>query len=246
LSMRFLKDLVARRIAGDIVWSEDPGAVMRKWREVFRVSQISVARRMGVAPSVVSDYEKGRRLPGSRFVRKFVESLLAIDERRGWSTVKELAKTMNLNVEAIIDMAEFDEGVSLDDLITVLKGLVLTSEVPEKKIYGYTVLDSIAAIESMKGTEFHYLMGMTTERALIFTKVTTGRSPMVAVRVSSLKPAVIVIHGPRKRIDVLAIRLAEKERIPFVVSLHRSVEEIVSSLRSLAARRSYGGFSSSS
>jgi putative transcriptional regulator len=236
LSMRFLRDLVARRIAGDIVWSEDPGASMKKWREVFRVSQISVARHMGVAPSVVSDYEKGRRLPGSRFVRRFVESLLEIDEGRGWIVVKELAKTLNLNIEAIIDMAEFEEGVGLDMLVTVLKGMVLASEIPEKKIYGYTVLDSIAAIESMKGTEFHYLMGMTTERALIFTKVTTGRSPMVAVRVSSLKPAVIVVHGPRKRIDLLAVRLAEKERIPFIVSLHQSVEDIVASLRSLASR----------
>ncbi len=236
MSMRFLRDLVARRIAGDIVWSEEPGASMKKWREVFRVSQISVARYMGVAPSVVSDYEKGRRLPGSRFVRKFVESLLEIDERRGWMVVKELAKTLNLNIEAIIDMAEFEEGVRLDRLITALKGMVLTSDIPEKKIYGYTVLDSIAAIESMKGTEFHYLMGMTTERALVFTKVSTGRSPMVAVRVSSLKPAVIVVHGPRKRIDLLAIRLAEKERIPFIVSLHRSVEDIVSSLRSLAGK----------
>jgi len=80
-------------------------------------------------------------------------------------------------------------------------------------------------------------MGTTTERALVFTNVSTGRSPMVAIRVSPLKPAVVVIHGPRKKIDPLAIRLAERERIPLVLSLLNTVNDLVRSLRRLGKTR---------
>ncbi len=233
----FIRDVIARRIAGDIVWSEEPGIAMKKWRELFKASQVEVAKYMMVAPSVISDYEKGRRVPGSRFIKRFVEGLLRLDEERGWNIVRELARSMNLNVEAIIDMLEYEEGVGIDDVITAVKGIPLSTEIPDRKIYGYTVLDSLAAIETMTGNEFQFIMGMTTERALIFTRVSTGRSPMVAVRVAPLKPAMVIVHGPRRRVDVLALRLADKERIPYVVSLHKSVDDIIKSLRSLAPLR---------
>lgn len=233
----FIRDVIARRIAGDIVWSEDPGTAMKKWRELFKASQVEVAKYMMVAPSVISDYEKGRRIPGSRFIKRFVEGLLHLDEERGWNIVRELARSMNLNVEAIIDMLEYEEGVGIDEVITAVRGIPLSTEIPDRKIYGYTVLDSLAAIETMTGNEFQFIMGMTTERALIFTRVSTGRSPMVAVRVAPLKPAMVIVHGPRRRVDVLALRLADKERIPYVVSLHKSVDDIIKALRGLAPLR---------
>lgn len=233
----FILQIIGRRIAGDIVWSGDPGASMRKWREIFRVSQLDVARAMMIASSVISDYEKGRRVPGSKFVRRFVKALFSIDSERGWETVKNLARSMNINIQAILDMQEFEEGLNLDELITVVNGFLLTSEYIDRRIYGYTVLDSIATIESMTGSEFYYIMGTTTERALIFTKVSTGRSPMVAVRVSLLKPAVVVIHGPRERVDPLAVRLAEKERIPLILSLHKRTEDLIKGLRRVIASK---------
>ncbi|MEM1620212.1 MAG: transcriptional regulator, partial [Fervidicoccaceae archaeon] len=67
-----------------------------------------------------------------------------------------------------------------------------------------------------------------------FTRVGTGRSPMVAVRVSPLKPGAVVVHGP-KIVDKLAVLLAEKDNVPLVLSHKSGVEELVSSLRSLAS-----------
>ncbi len=226
----YVREAIAKRIAGDIVWSDDPGMAMKKWREIFNVSQADVSRAMGVSPSVISDYEKGRRVPGSRFVKRFVESLIKIDGERGWQVVRQLAKSMNIVATAILDMREFDMPIGMDSVITAVKGCVLTSTITERSVYGYTVLDSIEAIETLTGHEFYQIMGMTTERVLVFTRVSTGRSPMVAVRVSPLKPAMIVLHGPRK-VDPLAIRLADKERIPLVLSLHDSVESLISALR---------------
>jgi len=233
---KFIIDSVARRIAGDIVWSRNPGAVMRKWREMFNASQIEVSRAMGISPSVISDYEKGRRTPGSIFVKRFVESLLSIDENRGWIITKKLAKTLNIHLDSVEDMCEFEEPIYVSELIKLVKGKLLTKSDYGKIIYGYTILDSIKTILSLTGTEFYQLMGMSSERALVFTKVTAGRSPMVAVRTSPIKPAAVVLHGPRK-VDELAIRLADIERIPLILSLHKSVKKIIHALRAVCEKR---------
>ncbi len=235
----FILDRIAREIAGDIAWSSDPGHAMRKWRDIFKVNQIEISREMGVAPSVISDYEKGRRIPGSRFVKRYVEALLDIDSRRGWVVVRELARNLKLAPTAVIDMREFPEAIPLVKIVEVVEGIVLSGKGKlEKPLYGYTVLDSIASIESMSGNEFYNILGMTTERALVFTNVGTGRSPMVAVRVSPLKPGAVIVHGP-KVVDPLAIKLAEKDSIPFILSRKKSVEDLVNSLRRLVYSTSF-------
>ena len=77
-------DMLAKRIAGEIVLSPSPGTTMRKWRTLLQVSQVEISQELKLSPSVVSDYEAGRRKsPGSAFIRRFVSALLEIDERRG-------------------------------------------------------------------------------------------------------------------------------------------------------------------
>ena len=132
----------------------------------------------------------------------------------------------------MLALREFSEGLRFDELIEAVDGVLLSSHTVER-VYGYTLLDSLEAIEVFDGNEFIYIMGVTSERALIFTRVSTGRSPMIAVKVAPIKPAVVVIHGT-KRVDPLAIRLAEAERIPFVLSTVRSVEELMKRLERLA------------
>ncbi len=228
---------IAVHIAGEIAMSEAPGRILRKWREIFEASQLEVARHMGVTSSVISDYEKGRRNPGSSFVRRFVVALLDIDASRGWPTVRKLMKILNLQyLGAVIDMQEFETGVSLDEVMTAVKGVPINSNIHNEKLYGYTIVDSIKAIISLTGNEFLNLLGSTSQRVIVFTKVTTGRSPMIALRVSTIKPAAIVLHGPR-RIDTLASWIAESEHIPVILSLAGSVDEIVRSLRRLASSR---------
>ncbi|MUV85275.1 helix-turn-helix domain-containing protein, partial [Natronomonas sp. CBA1123] len=82
--MRDPREELAERIAGEVTLSEEPGATIRKWREEFDVAQTTLADELGVSASVVSDYESGRREnPGIGVVRRVVEGLLAVDERRG-------------------------------------------------------------------------------------------------------------------------------------------------------------------
>ena len=79
-----LRNRLAEKMAGDITLSEKPGESLKKWRLNFEISQTDIANYLKVSPSVISDYESGRRKsPGTLIVRKIVESLLEIDLERG-------------------------------------------------------------------------------------------------------------------------------------------------------------------
>ncbi|MEO2151475.1 MAG: transcriptional regulator, partial [Thermococcus sp.] len=171
-------------------------------------------------------------------IRKFVEALIKIDEKRGGNVIKAFSKTIEgeLPTSAILDIREFALPVTIADVVRAVKGEVVANpHLLERRIYGYTVVDSIRAILEMSSEEFLKLYGWTTERALVFTKVSTGRSPMIAVRVQGLKPAVIVLHGV-KRLDDLAVKLAERERVPLVVSKASSESELIANLRKLVEK----------
>ncbi|GAB6136139.1 helix-turn-helix domain-containing protein [Thermococcus henrietii] len=233
------KEALAKRIAGEITLSSDPGKTMRKWREIFGISQTELAEHLGVSSSVISDYEGGRRKsPGASTIRKFVEALLEIDEKRGGNVIKAFSKTIEgeLPTSAILDIREFAIPVKISDVVEAVRGEVVANpHLLDRRIYGYTVVDSIRAILEMSSEEFLKLYGWTTERALVFTKVTTGRSPMIAVRVQGLKPAVIILHGV-ERLDELAVKLAEREGVPLVVSKASGETELINSLRKLVEK----------
>ena len=68
-------------MAGEIVISEKPGDTLKKWRNIFKLSQKNLASLLNVKPSVVCDFEKGRRAsPGIGTVRKFVEAMVEYDK----------------------------------------------------------------------------------------------------------------------------------------------------------------------
>ena len=67
------------KIAGEITLSSDPGGTIRKWRTLFKISQKDLALALEVSPSVISDYEAGRRQsPGIATVRKLIDQLINI------------------------------------------------------------------------------------------------------------------------------------------------------------------------
>jgi putative transcriptional regulator len=221
----------ASRIAGDVVVSENPGDAMRKWRERIAVKQAILAREMGLSPSVLSDYESGRRAsPGVGFIKKYVSALVKLDQNHHKLLPKEIVLK---DRSAIIAIGEFKEPVKARDIITAVDGNVVTGE--DKlgtNIYGFTVVDSIKTIYALSGFDFYKIYGATTERVLVFTKVGLGRSPMVAVRVVHLKPRMVVIHGP-KIVDEIAKALAEKEKIILSLAGNKSEEEIARALTEL-------------
>jgi len=206
---------------------------MRKWRELFAVSQMRLSDKMIVSGSVISDYESGRRpSPGTKFVRRFVWALVKIDEERGSRFIHEFSKLTSSPTNAIVDLREFPIPVRVEYLCRAIEGKsVACLDKYVKEVQGYTVVDAKKAIETLSGLEFSQLFGATTERALVFTDIENGISPMLIVRVSSLKPRLVIFHGTIP--DEYSIRLAEYDGIPLIYSNLPSVEQIVKSLRRL-------------
>ncbi|MCD6502794.1 MAG: helix-turn-helix domain-containing protein [Euryarchaeota archaeon] len=222
---------LAKKIAGEIIMSRDPGKTMRKWREAFNITISEVASKMGISPSVISDYESGKtKSPGAQFIRRYVSALIEIDKERGGEKLR--VYTILEQNEAIIDMYDYKIPVKARDIVDVLEATVHAYEEGlDREIHGYTFLDSIKAILSFTALDYLRVYGLSTDRALIFSGVKYGRSPMIAIRAHPIKPAMVIYHQPEK-VDELAVMLAYKEKIPLVAT-YLNAKEVINRLRKL-------------
>jgi putative transcriptional regulator len=215
------KDAV-EMISGSVVASKDPGKTMKAWREKLGIKQVHLAHALDISASVLSDYESGRRpSPGVQFVKKYVEALVGLDEAKGRMLSKLVTAEKD---EAILSIGEFQGPVPAGAVLEAVRGRVVIGDEKPVRLYGYT----------LSGFDFYRIFGATSERALVFTNVGMGRSPLVAIRVSQLKPRMVVIHGP-KEIDPLAVDLARREGILLALAGGVSEETLIGALRSLQA-----------
>ena len=228
------KEGVAKRIAGEIVLSPEGGRVIKKWRNVFKIAQRRLADEMKIMPSVISDYENGRRKsPGIKMVKKIVEAMITIDERRGGKIIREFSElpTKAILSEAVLDMREFGTPITIKDFCdNVDATLSARDDLADKKVYGYTVIDSLKAITDLSPMDMVKLYGMTSERVLVFTGANTGRSSMVALKVTNLRPGLVILHGS-ERIDDLAKRIAELESIPVGIVKSKNTNDFIRKLK---------------
>ena len=221
-------DEFKQKIAGEIALSPNPGRTIRKWREEFGLSQNQLADAMGVSHSVISDYESGRRKsPGVSVIRKMVDAFIELDMASGSQVISRY--NPDLKLECIKAMDEFPCGIDMDAFIGRIEGENQNPDCPSKTVYGFTVVDSVKAILSLGSQDYLKIYGGNIERALLFTNVHYGRSPMIAVRAHPLTPAMVVYIRPEK-IDPLAVKLARLERIPLVTT-RLDAEEIAARLK---------------
>jgi len=191
------REQLAEKMAGEIALSDEPGETVRKWRTDFEVSQTGLADALEVSPSVVSDYESGRRdNPGIGVVRRVVSALLDIDETRGGEHIRQHARVLSAGFDSDVvhDLGEYTARVPLDRFYDAIDATeVVRGE--NDTVAGHTVINSIAAITRLSSDEFYQLYGQSTNRALVFTEVTRGESPLVALRVVTPTPNAVVLHG---------------------------------------------------
>jgi putative transcriptional regulator len=210
------------RIAGEITLSDSPGSAMKKWRELFGITQMELTKQIKVSTSTISDYESNRRQsPGVGVIRRFVEALFAIDSERGGTVVGGLSRLSEKEEERDVyyKVHDFAAPISGTDFNRIIEGKVVANAnyLDSVKLFGYTKLDSLRVILEISPSEYPKLFGSTSERAFIFEKVSTGRSPMVVVRVVPIKPKLVVIHNVTS-IDKLAIKIAQVEKIPLITT----------------------------
>ena len=235
------RENLLRSIAGEITLAENPGRIMRKWREQFSVAQHELALHLGISPSVISDYESGRRKsPRVDTIRKFAESLVSVDENRGGQIVKAFIRLLGPEIpsDILLDIREFPSAIPAKLLTDHLECKTIVQDIIEdREIFGYTTIDSLRVILQLTPEQMLKLYGATPHRAAIFTRVSTGRSPMVAIRTSQMglgsavRPSIVILHGPKK-VDSVACKIAEVEKIPLYLSLIKETENLIRKLRS--------------
>lgn len=186
---------------------------------IGKISEIKVLEKAYQREEAIPEVEFRENLPYIPFIVTGGTISSRVDYRTG--AVRAYEKPEELLDLIPVELEKFIEWI---DGELIVPGNTL--------IHGYTVIDSIRAIENLSGTDFMKLFGSSTERALIFTRVGTGRSPMVALKVFDIRPSLVVLHGLKPdSVDRLGIRLAEIMGVPLAVSKMESVRDMVESLR---------------
>jgi len=228
-----LRHQLAEKMAGEITLSDSPGKALKKWRMSFNIPQGVLSEHLDVSPSVISDYESGRRKsPGTAVVGKMVDTILAIDEANGGKYIRKFGKILYADIDdnVIYDMHDYAQPVPLSTFSELIGCRTVCGSLSQS-IFGYTVINSINAITQLTSNEFNRIYGWSTERALIFTDVTSGKSPMVAIRVTPFKPRCVVLQGIEPElVHPLVPKMAERDHIT-VLSTMMGFEQIISILR---------------
>jgi putative transcriptional regulator len=208
---------IKKRIAGDMVYEKSFPAALKKWREIFKLSQTDLAKNLSLSPSVLSDYETGRRQsPGVNTVTKIIDAFVEIDISRGSPTINMLSMLKDSpKNNGVMDIIDFDESMNTKQFCDRINAKLLVDY--PSSIRGYTIIDSERAIVEMSAEDFIQFFGEFPDRAFIFTNVHSGKTVMVAVKVGRLyakmlKPRLIVLHRPNK-ISKMTVRIAETEKI---------------------------------
>lgn len=214
-------DSLQERIAGEIALSETPGSTMKKWRELFGISQVELAKHLKISTSTISDYEGNRRAsPGVGVIKRFIQALFAIDTQRGGEVARNLDKFNKKDEQgSFYFIHDFTAPITGTDLARLIDAKIVTNpgQLDSMKLFGYTLLDSLRIILEIQPAEYPKLFGTTSERAFIFDQVSTGRSPMVVVRVAPIKPKLVVIQN-LDTVDKLAVKISQIERIPLLTT----------------------------
>ena len=130
------------------------------------------------------------------------------------------------------DLGEYTARVPLDRFYDAIGATELVGG-EEDTVAGHTVINSIAAITRLSSDEFYQLYGQSTNRALVFTDVTRGESPLVALRVVTPTPNAVVLHGLEE--DALwdhAVDLARIDGFSLAVA-DSDLDEMLAGLRDL-------------
>jgi len=231
--MEYLEEL-KKKIAGEIVLSENAGETIKKWRQLFKISQTELATKLEISPSVISDYESGRRKsPGTKLIHRVVESLMDVDKERGGKIIEEFTSIYQGNrfSSFILAMKEFSKPVSIKEFLKSIDAQVCYP-FPEDDIYGYSLIDSEQAIVNFSPTELSSVTSLINQRCLIFTNLTRGRSPLIAIRLANIRPGLVVLHGIEK-VDETALRIAKIDKIPLAISYTSTKERLLERLKAV-------------
>ncbi|OYT43472.1 MAG: transcriptional regulator [Candidatus Aenigmarchaeota archaeon ex4484_56] len=224
-----------KRIAGEIVLSKNAGETIKKWRKIFKITQTELANKINTGPSVISDYECGRRkTPGITLIEKIVNALIEIDLQNGGKIINEFVALYKIPSSDYIILAdEFKKPIKIKKFLHNIYGEPCY-HLKDELLYGFSLIDSEKAAINISSIELSRYISLISEHCLIFTNLQRGRSPLIAMKIANIKPGLVVLHGIDK-VDEIALRIAKLENIPLAISYVSSIENLIEKLKNITA-----------
>lgn len=193
-----------QEIAGEIVISDNPGNVLKKWQNIFEINQISLARAMKLTGSTISDYENGRRNnPGINFIKKFVDTLIDIDYKRKCYIIKKL---ITIQTQQTIETKEFKKGIKLKHTNQLKDFEQINSKIHNEFVFGITYLDA-NDIPELEQTDLQKIFGKTNKRILFINNADNALIIHLFLKtlkiMTNLLPSVLILDTNQNTEEIL-------------------------------------------
>ncbi|MBN1924107.1 MAG: helix-turn-helix domain-containing protein [Nanoarchaeota archaeon] len=214
-------------ILGDIAANEDYGLVMKKWRELFNITQSRIAKELKIKQSVISDYENNRRKsPGIEFIRKYTTGIVSIASKENKKEYESVIESLELNKESSkLLRGVFKKSMNNSQIIKLLKATQIISQENQSLFKDFvffsdnlskilTKQPSLKLIKSLKSNN---------EIVYIFSRVKSGKIPLITLKLLSKinkidLPKLIIFQSDKFKISSLARRIAKNNNICIAVT----------------------------
>lgn len=195
-----------QEIAGEICISDNPGNTLKKWQNIFEVSQISLARAMKLTGSTISDYENGRRNnPSISFIQRFVNTLIDLDLKRKAIIIKKL---INIPQEQVIETKEFKKGIKLRHASELKDIEQINSKIHNEPVFGISYLDA-NDIPDLEQNDLQKVFGKTNKRILYISNANNALIVHLFLKTlkmaTNLHPSVLILDTSLDKDELLKV-----------------------------------------
>jgi putative transcriptional regulator len=214
-------------ILGDIAANENYGLVMKKWRELFNITQSRIAKELQIKQSVISDYENNRRKsPGIEFIRKYTQSLINIGKKERKKEYETIIEDLGLKKEVNkLFAGEFKTKIGSKEVINLLNGTQILAQPSQSSFQNYLFFsDKITNIVT-KQPSYKLLKDLKSkkETVYIFSHVRTGKVPLILLKMMSKlnrleMPKLIIFQSKGFKLSSFARKIAKNNNISIAVT----------------------------
>lgn len=223
-----MKDLkLIQIILGDIAANENYGLVMKKWRDLFNITQSRIAKELDIKQSVISDYENNRRRsPGIEFLRKYTISLVTVGKKEKKKEFESVIEDLGLKKEKKkLFVGEFEQAMACKKVLNLLKATQILSQPVQSDFKNYIFFSDKISNIMTKQPSYKLLKNLNnkTETVFIFSNVKTGKVPLILLKMLSKlnkleMPKLLIYQSNSFKLSSFARKLAKNNNISIGVT----------------------------
>ncbi|PIU88342.1 hypothetical protein COS64_04185 [archaeon CG06_land_8_20_14_3_00_37_11] len=235
--------LLMQIILGDIAVNKNYGIVMKKWRELFNITQSDVAKELNIKQSVISDYENNRRnSPGIEFLRNYVKALIKVGREEHKKEYEGIKNNLGIkNIANKLFAGEFMKELTTKQVLNRLKAVQIVSQPEQAKFKNYLFLSDRITSILMKQPTYKLLKNLKSKEGTIyvFSNVKTGKIPLITLKILSKlnriqMPKLVIFQSDNLKLSGFARRTAKTNNI--TIGVTKEDNNTIKSLLNVNAR----------